>query len=76
MHVSSPAQPTKTTLFGGGNQADVRKMAAGHFSNRVGACRTRFALTHLGCSRQKPRFLAAATKPMSEKWPQAIFPID
>jgi hypothetical protein len=31
---------------------------------------------HLGCSRQKPGFLAAETKPMSEKAPQAIFPID
>jgi hypothetical protein len=27
-------QPAKTTLFAGGNEADVRKMAAGHFSNR------------------------------------------
>jgi hypothetical protein len=27
-------------------------------------------------SRQKPRFLPAVTQPMSEKWPQAIFPID
>jgi hypothetical protein len=27
------AQPAKTTLFAGGNEADVRKMAAGHFSN-------------------------------------------
>jgi hypothetical protein len=26
-------QPAKTTLFAGGNEADVRKMAAGHFSN-------------------------------------------
>jgi hypothetical protein len=27
------AQPAKTTLFAGGNEADVRKMAEGHFSN-------------------------------------------
>ena len=27
-------------------------------------------------SRQKPRLLPAVTKPLSEKWPQAIFPID
>jgi hypothetical protein len=27
------AQPAKTTLFAGGNEGDVRKMAAGHFSN-------------------------------------------
>jgi hypothetical protein len=26
-------------------------------------------------SRQKPRFLAAETQPMSEKSPQAIFPM-
>jgi hypothetical protein len=25
--------PAKTTLFAGGNEADVRKMAAGYFSN-------------------------------------------
>jgi hypothetical protein len=42
------------------------------------------AATHLGCSRQserampaqQPRLLAAVTKPMSEKWPQAIFLIN
>jgi hypothetical protein len=27
------AQPAKTTLFAGGNEADVRKTAAGRFSN-------------------------------------------
>jgi hypothetical protein len=27
-------------------------------------------------SRQKPRFLLAATKLMSEKWPKAIFPMN
>jgi len=27
-------------------------------------------------SRQKPRFLPAETKPLSEKWPQAIFLIN
>jgi hypothetical protein len=26
-----PAQPAKTTLFAGGNEADVRKSAAGDF---------------------------------------------
>jgi hypothetical protein len=26
-------QPAKTTLFAGGNETDVRKMAVGHFSN-------------------------------------------
>jgi hypothetical protein len=30
------AQPAKTTLFAGGNGADVRKTAAGRFSNRLG----------------------------------------
>jgi hypothetical protein len=25
--------PAKTTLFAGGNEGDVRKMAEGHFSN-------------------------------------------
>jgi hypothetical protein len=55
----SPTQPAKTTLFAGGNEADVRKMAGQSARRR---------------SRQKPRFLPAATKPMSEKWPQAIFP--
>jgi len=25
------AQPAKTTLFAGGNEADIRKRAAGHF---------------------------------------------
>jgi hypothetical protein len=29
------AQPAKTTLFAGGNEADVRKMAAGHFSDKL-----------------------------------------
>jgi hypothetical protein len=28
------AQPAKAAPFAGGNEADVRKMAAGHFSNR------------------------------------------
>jgi diguanylate cyclase (GGDEF)-like protein len=28
-----PGVPAKTTLFAGGNEADVRKMAEGHFSN-------------------------------------------
>jgi hypothetical protein len=42
-HTSSPSdltsaklpsdQPAKTTLFAGGNEGDVQKMAAGHFSN-------------------------------------------
>jgi hypothetical protein len=27
------AQPAKTTLFAGGRRSNVRKMAAGHFSN-------------------------------------------
>jgi hypothetical protein len=27
------AFPANTTLFAGGNEADVRKMAEGHFSN-------------------------------------------
>jgi hypothetical protein len=27
-------------------------------------------------SQQKPRFLLAETKPLSEKWPQAIFLIN
>jgi hypothetical protein len=27
------AQPAKTTLFAGGNEADVRKTAVGRFSN-------------------------------------------
>jgi hypothetical protein len=31
--VPPAAQPAKTTLFAGGNEADVRKMAEGHFSN-------------------------------------------
>jgi hypothetical protein len=31
--VNGDEQPAKTTLFDGGNEADVRKMAAGHFSN-------------------------------------------
>jgi hypothetical protein len=26
-------QPAKTSLFAGGSEADVREMAAGHFSN-------------------------------------------
>jgi hypothetical protein len=31
--VAPAAQPAKTTLFAGGNEADVRKTAAGRFSN-------------------------------------------
>jgi hypothetical protein len=31
--VRAAAQPAKTTLFAGGNEADVRKTAAGRFSN-------------------------------------------
>jgi uncharacterized protein len=31
------AQPAKTTLFAGGNAADVRKTAAGRFSNGLGS---------------------------------------
>jgi hypothetical protein len=30
-HEAARAQPAKTTLFGGGNGADVRKTAAGQF---------------------------------------------
>jgi molybdate transport system ATP-binding protein len=48
----------KTTLFASGNEADVRKTAAQRAPGR---------------SWQKPRFLPAATKPMSEKRPQAVF---
>jgi hypothetical protein len=32
--MSIVAQPSKVAPFDGGNEADVRKMAAGHFSNR------------------------------------------
>jgi hypothetical protein len=28
-------KPAKTTLFAGDNEADVRKMATGHFSNKL-----------------------------------------
>jgi hypothetical protein len=34
MEHQGTAQPAKTTLFAGGNEADVRKIAAGDFSNR------------------------------------------
>jgi len=30
-------------------------------------------IQYLPRSRQKPRFLPVETKPLSEKWPQAIF---
>jgi hypothetical protein len=33
MSGKSPAQAAKVTPFAAGNKADVRKMAAGHFSN-------------------------------------------
>jgi hypothetical protein len=32
-HEVGTEQPAKTTLFAGGNEADVRKIAAGDFSN-------------------------------------------
>ncbi|MFL6605316.1 MAG: hypothetical protein ACJ8R9_28830 [Steroidobacteraceae bacterium] len=69
------SQPAKVAPFAGGNEADVRKMAAGHFSNANAFQCSRAFFQCIGRSRQKSRLLPAVTKPMSEKWPQGIFPM-
>jgi hypothetical protein len=64
-------QLAKTTLFASGNEADVRKSAAGDFFQCTwNLSDLRFLLLR---SWQKPRFLPAETKLVSEKAPQATF---